>query len=160
MFFARWPLCTRGNGHQQHHVDNALQAAEAPSLRHRPVIEATREGGPGGYRYTIRRAYRRRVLALTCVLVSMLLLGCPPTSPVGPLGFQWAVKDQSYTTGWPYHTAGPPLCRRRHRAAELHPRPDDSGADLRSPRADAEGHADGGGHPPHDLYGERWQKAR
>jgi len=27
------------------------------------VIEAKREGGPGGYRHTIRRAYRRRVLA-------------------------------------------------------------------------------------------------
>ena len=43
------------------------------------------------------------MLALACVLVPLLLLGCPPpgTAVGRSLGFQGAVKDQTYTTGWP-----------------------------------------------------------
>ena len=46
---------------------------------------------------------RRRTapVALACVLVSLVLLGCPPTSPVGPLRFQGNVGDQIYAPGWP-----------------------------------------------------------
>ena len=35
------------------------------------------------------------------VLVPLILLGCTPTSPVGPLRFQGNVEDQIYETGWP-----------------------------------------------------------
>ena len=50
-----------------------------------------------------KRIQRRRKapVALACVLVSLVLLGCPPASPVVPLGFQGAVTDQVYATGWP-----------------------------------------------------------
>ena len=81
-----------------------LVRVRGDSLRAGLVIEAKREGGPEGcHYYTIRRAYRRRVLALACVLVPLLLLGCSPlgTAVGRSLGFQGAVKDQAYTTGWP-----------------------------------------------------------
>ena len=50
-----------------------------------------------------KRIQRRRKapVALACVLVSLVLLGCPPASPVVPLGFQGSVTDQVYATGWP-----------------------------------------------------------
>ena len=46
---------------------------------------------------------QRRKIALVAlaVLVSLVLLGCPPSSPVGSLRFQGSVQDQIYTTGWP-----------------------------------------------------------
>ncbi|MCY4375016.1 MAG: hypothetical protein OXC31_14740 [Spirochaetaceae bacterium] len=34
-------------------------------------------------------------------LVSLVLSGCTPTSPVGSLRFQESVEDQLYTTDWP-----------------------------------------------------------
>ena len=44
---------------------------------------------------------RKAPVALACVLVSLVLLGCPPSSPVGSLRFQGSVDDQVYVTGWP-----------------------------------------------------------
>ena len=44
---------------------------------------------------------RRMALVAFAALMFLVLLGCPPTSPVGPLGFRWSVEDQIYATGWP-----------------------------------------------------------
>ena len=44
---------------------------------------------------------RRMALVALAVLVSLVLLGCAPTSPVGSLRFQGSVEDQIYATGWP-----------------------------------------------------------
>ena len=44
---------------------------------------------------------RKAPVALACVLVSLVLLGCPPTSPVDSLRFQGSVENQIYATGWP-----------------------------------------------------------
>ena len=44
---------------------------------------------------------RKAPVALAFVLVSLVLLGCPSTSPVGPLRFQESVEDQIYATDWP-----------------------------------------------------------
>ena len=43
----------------------------------------------------------RMALVALAALMSLVLLGCPPTSPVGALRFQGSVEDQIYATGWP-----------------------------------------------------------
>ena len=43
----------------------------------------------------------RMALVAVAALVSLVLLGCPPTSPVGSLRFQGGVDDQVYAKGWP-----------------------------------------------------------
>ena len=50
------------------------------------------------------KASQRRKMAPVALaaLMSLVLLGCPPTSPVGSLRFQGSVDDQVvYVTGWP-----------------------------------------------------------
>ena len=50
------------------------------------------------------KASQRRKMAPVALaaLMSLVLLGCPPTSPVGSLRFQGSVDDQVvYATGWP-----------------------------------------------------------
>ena len=42
---------------------------------------------------------RRLALVAFAALMSVVLLGCPPTSPVGALRFQGSVDDQVYATG-------------------------------------------------------------
>ena len=44
---------------------------------------------------------RRMALVALPALMSLVLLGCPPSSPVGSLGFHGSVDDQIYATGWP-----------------------------------------------------------
>ena len=51
-------------------------------------------------RTPLRKGQHRRIIPVV-VLVPLMLLGCTPTSPVGPLRFQGSVDDQVYATGWP-----------------------------------------------------------
>ena len=101
---------------------------------------------------------RKAPVALACVLVSLVLY--PPTSPVGSLRFQGSVDDQIYATGWPITSLILPPATGGTGPLSYTLGPTIPWAELRRPRADAEWHTGGGGHPPHDLHGERWQEAR
>lgn len=49
---------------------------------------------------------RKLVPVAVAMFVSVVLLGCSPTSPVGPLQFQGSVEDQIYPAGSPIAALG------------------------------------------------------
>ena len=133
------------------------KAAQAPSLRRRHGDrEVKRESGPGGPPLYHQASVpppgagaRLRVGAPVAIGLSAAWHGGGPF-----FGIPGGRQGPDLYDGLADRAAHPALCPRRHRPAELHPAPADSGADLRSPRADAEGHAGGGGQARDDLHGE------
>ena len=66
---------------------------DADKIQRVPVLSERKRTSP-------REGQHRRIIPVV-VLVPLMLLGCTPTSPVGPLRFQESVEDQIYATDWP-----------------------------------------------------------